>query len=191
MSGFSPHNDSHRVFWTISVGIPKCPLAFFELKLLLCLTWSQHSQVPMWAHIVEKIHIIRNIPPQIIDRVIVVILDSAKHITMRQNKTLIDPHMSNLCRQLNFYRYHRDSTASLYCTAYLFVFQTIYLLLSCGAYFVNIIKPCISMSISVTFPIVMCCVLLLTMFLHPSFIFSNSNQKQIVWCLVMCIAESR
>ena len=68
----APPFDSHRVFWTISVGIPKCPLAFFELKLLLCLTWSQHSQVPMWAHIVEKIHIIRNIPLQIIDRVIVV-----------------------------------------------------------------------------------------------------------------------
>ena len=66
-------DDSHRVFWTIPVGIPKCPLAFFDLELLLCLAWSQHSQLPMRAHVVEKDHIIRNIPPQIIDRVIVVV----------------------------------------------------------------------------------------------------------------------
>ena len=63
--------DSHRVFWTIPAGIPKCPLVFFELELLLRLAWSQHSQLPMWAHVVEKDHIIRNIPLSIINRVII------------------------------------------------------------------------------------------------------------------------
>ena len=53
--------DTARTFWITPIGIPNCPFLFSRYKLLFCGTQSEHSQLLMRTHIVEKVNIVRNI----------------------------------------------------------------------------------------------------------------------------------